>query len=340
MGRTGIGYAEVADAALALQAEGKIATVDAIRNRLGTGSKTTINQHLKQWKSDQEQIEGLQLPKELHTVVAGLWERLQTECALKIEAIVQDHKNECENLQSTLAEAQQSQFAAEQHSQTLETHLNNAATQNEHLQREARQLKQALLQLEERYTATHSQLTDSKAENVRLHQLASQIQRNLEHYQQAIEQLRTEQALENEKQQQHYQTQLANLTTKWQVTEVELARTTQNLNQLEQQLSQYDIDNAALKLLSEQRDRENSVLQERLSQLQQALETERSAKQSFQTHIHALEQRNAVLQDQNVRFESALENAHNNLILVEQEKNQLFTEKAIIEAMQKSITTE
>ncbi len=340
MGRIGISYAEVADAALALQAKGKVATVDAIRNQLGTGSKTTINQYLKQWRSEQENIQSVQLPKELHTVVVGLWERLQAECALKIEAITQKHNNECENLQLAVTEAQQSQLAIEQVAQELATRLDNSSVQNEHLQQELNQVKQALLQLEERHSATYTQLTDSKAENVRLHQLASQIQKNLEHYQQAMEQLRINQALENEKQHHQHQVQQANLTTKWQTAEIELARTTETLHQSIQQVKQLDDINTTLKALSEQRDRENSVLQERLSQLQQSLEIEASKTQHYHSHIHALEQQQAILQDQNTRFRQDLEKALNRLSLVEQQRNQLSSENAVLQALQISMTTE
>lgn len=340
MGRIGISYAEVAEAALALQAEGKVATVDAIRNRLGTGSKTTINQYLKQWKSEQENRQGSQLPKELHTVVMGLWERLQAECALKIEGMIEKHKSECENLQSTVTEAQYSQRTAEQAAQELTIRLDNSSIQNEHLQQELQQCKQALFQLEERYSTTMTQLTDSKAENTRLHQLASQIQKNLEHYQQAMEQLRTEQALENEKQHHQYQAQQATLTMKWQATEIELARTSETLNQTFKQVKQLSDANIALKIHSEQCDRENSVLQERLSQLQQTLENETTKTQHYQSHIHALEQQQAILQDQNARFTHDVEKMSNRLSLVEQQRNQLSIENAILQAQQIPITSE
>ncbi len=63
----------------------------------------------------------------------------------------------------------------------------------------------------ERQQASIQQLEDYKSENGRLHQLANNIQANLEHYQNAIQQLRTEQNLAVEKQQVQFQQKAAEL---------------------------------------------------------------------------------------------------------------------------------
>lgn len=51
MARGGVNYTEVDEAACYLQGLGRNPTVDAIRERLGTGSRTTLAEHLKRWKS-------------------------------------------------------------------------------------------------------------------------------------------------------------------------------------------------------------------------------------------------------------------------------------------------
>lgn len=53
MGRSGISYLDVAQAAHELQEKGLNPTVDRVREVLGTGSKSTIVPHLKHWKSQQ-----------------------------------------------------------------------------------------------------------------------------------------------------------------------------------------------------------------------------------------------------------------------------------------------
>lgn len=53
MARPGITFDQVAEAATVLTAEGVRATLDAVRERLGTGSMNTIQRHLKAWRENQ-----------------------------------------------------------------------------------------------------------------------------------------------------------------------------------------------------------------------------------------------------------------------------------------------
>ena len=76
MGRGGVTFTEVDEAARYLQGLGRNPTVDAIRERLGTGSNTTLAEHLRRWKALQMDGEG-KLPQPLLELVSGLWESLQ-----------------------------------------------------------------------------------------------------------------------------------------------------------------------------------------------------------------------------------------------------------------------
>lgn len=51
MGRLGISYTDVENAAHQLKSKGINPTVDAVRSILGTGSKSTIVPYLKRWRS-------------------------------------------------------------------------------------------------------------------------------------------------------------------------------------------------------------------------------------------------------------------------------------------------
>ena len=53
MARSGITYTEVSNAAKQLIAAGRSPTVETIRITLGTGSNSTINAHLRDWKTRQ-----------------------------------------------------------------------------------------------------------------------------------------------------------------------------------------------------------------------------------------------------------------------------------------------
>lgn len=58
MARGGVTFSDVDGAARYLQGISKNITVDAVRERLGTGSRTTLTEHLKRWRSMQIDGEG------------------------------------------------------------------------------------------------------------------------------------------------------------------------------------------------------------------------------------------------------------------------------------------
>ena len=87
MGRMGVSYEEVAKVASQLQGKGQNVTIDNIRAVLGTGSKSTLARHVKEWKN-QEGIRNsndASLPGDLLALIKGLWERLQQSAEDQIE---------------------------------------------------------------------------------------------------------------------------------------------------------------------------------------------------------------------------------------------------------------
>ncbi|MGE3319395.1 MAG: DNA-binding protein [Candidatus Berkiella sp.] len=299
MGRIGIVYEDVAEAALQLQAQGKIPTVDAVRHVLGTGSKTTINQHLKQWKAEQGTSDG-SLPSEILTVVSGLWDRIQAQAQQAIEATAAIHQAEREELQSAVLHSREALLETEHRYEELDAHYQAERKQVGNLETENRQVKQALLQLEERFTASQHQLADAKAENTRLHQLASQIQTNLEHYQQSIEQLRMEQALEYEKQNTIHLTQLSHERDKVNALSYELESKSKSLTEMLNEVNEVRALVEVLRGTSHQHENEKLIANERNKYLEQLIEEKISAEQAeklqTQTYIAQLLQQNQRLQ--------------------------------------------
>lgn len=319
MGRIGIGFEEVAKAALQIQAQGKTATVDAVRNVLGTGSKTTISHHLKQWKADFGAQEG-SLPAELLTVVTGLWDRLQAETALKIDAMTEVHKTECEILQSSLNDTQQMLMASEHQYLELDGRYQSECKRVENLETEYRQIKQAFIQLQERHNASNTQLADAKAENIRLHQLASQIQTNLEHYQQAIEQLRMEQALENEKQTTLHHQQLADITEKANALSYELDHKTKMIEGIANELLEVRSLVEVLRGTSQQHENDKLVSQERVKYLEQVLQEKNQLEEVEKTEMETLKLHLSQLLQQNQRLQTTVEHLLKKQEIVEGEK--------------------
>ncbi|MBN8490155.1 MAG: DNA-binding protein [Burkholderiales bacterium] len=74
-----------------LHAEGREPTIDAIRERIGGGSETTVLRHLQRWReTPRASIAAPPLPSSVTTVfdgfVARLWSEAWTHAAREIEA--------------------------------------------------------------------------------------------------------------------------------------------------------------------------------------------------------------------------------------------------------------
>jgi colicin import membrane protein len=95
MARVGISYEQVAAAADALVGEGQSnPTINAIRERLGTGSPNTIHRHLTAWNEARPQVPAPApvLPASLATAIATEIGRAAAQARLEIEEkLVQSH---------------------------------------------------------------------------------------------------------------------------------------------------------------------------------------------------------------------------------------------------------
>jgi chromosome segregation ATPase len=207
MGRIGIAYQDVAQAARYCQGVNQAPTVDNIRQHLKTGSKSTIARYLREWKenSGMEKIDDAKIPGELQQLVGGLWERLQTHADGRIEQHQLEAKAAIQSLQQQLAQAQREKRELEVHCHRLEEqhHQNVQIKQQVQAQLTTEQQKNNLLT--ERLATYETRHQEQVAESERLHQLLKNMQQNLEHYQNSMQQLRQEQLLNQEKLQQEYE---------------------------------------------------------------------------------------------------------------------------------------
>ena len=212
MSRTGISYHDVANAAAKVQGYNENPTVDRIREILGTGSKSTIARHLKDWKANNGPIANAKgLPPELIAIVTGLWERIQRSAEEEILEFRQE---------------------ANQKIQTAETNFKQSQKMIVDLQGQVHQLEESLFQQkdtikglecclsEEHLTSSKQQgqissleehLNVQKQENTKLHSLLKNIQNNLEHYQASMQKLQQEQSLALEKQKNLYEQEISGL---------------------------------------------------------------------------------------------------------------------------------
>lgn len=189
MARLGVTYAEIADAATQLTGQNLPPTIERIRSILGTGSSTTIANHLKQWKEAQESTGNARkenLPQELVAIVKGLWERIANQTEIETSALQEAHQATVSDLQEELQKYKTNnqrwqklydQWMAEKNKLdddklTLEQALNFSQKENHSLQTK----QDALLQ----------QLQDKQDRIAELNHLHQQTQSNLEHYRESV----------------------------------------------------------------------------------------------------------------------------------------------------------
>lgn len=106
MARPGVTYTEVAEIATHLIGQGKNPTIEQIRLLLGSGSSTTIANHLKQWKEHQQGTSLLaakeNVPQELISMVKGLWERVMNLSQEQVSVAEASFKQTVAELQADL----------------------------------------------------------------------------------------------------------------------------------------------------------------------------------------------------------------------------------------------
>lgn len=85
MARTGVQYVDVQRAIDALLQQGETPSVQKVRERLGTGSFTTISDHLRHWREQRAQNQDVPapvaMPESVRDMAHALWHQAQQEAA-------------------------------------------------------------------------------------------------------------------------------------------------------------------------------------------------------------------------------------------------------------------
>lgn len=339
MGRTGVTLQAVEKAILQLQGRGKNPSVDAIRELLGTGSKSTIAQHLRDCKAQQSHASG-KLPQDLLSLVTGLWERLNAQADQRINEIEVACDQKIQELKQALAKSHQDHaHLQKQFHQSEEARIAEKASK-ENLEKELIKAQQEHVKVLERYQASVQQCEDYKSEHARLHQLANNIQANLEHYQNAIQQLRTEQALAIEQQQIQFQQNITELQR-------ELTIQHSQLKEYEQQIAHNHAELKQLRSLRQQYERINKdiqnysnqllLLRERNEQYQQQLQISNNDLTDKNRHILECEKQMAILSEHNDRLKKQLLITEDKIEMLQQEKLFLAQEKSELQGHLKQL---
>lgn len=327
MSRAGVTLLDVEQAIFKLQGRGKNPSVDAIREVLGTGSKSTIAQHLRDWKAQQPGPQG-KLPQDLLGLVSGLWEQLSLKAEQRIQEIEEASSQRELALKQTLAELQQNHLRLQKQLHQSEEAEATLTVAKETLEINLRTQQQEHVRLIERDLVTQQQLESQKTENARLHQLANNIQANLEHYQQAVQQLQTEQHLAIEKQHAHLQQEITVYRQQAQHHEQQLFQRNTELQQLQHEHRQ--LQEAHGELIRETQGKTQLLggLQERCDQQQKIIPALEKELIDNKNHMLAMEKELAILADQKSNIQKTLGLLENKIETLRHEKIFLIQEKS------------
>lgn len=334
MARVGITYLDVEKAALQLQGQGNLPTIDRIRHFLGTGSKTTITEHLKRWKTQQADGQG-KLPHELSALVTGLWERLQAQAEQRISEIQSSHDEQIKRLQQSLAQMQQeSHVLKQQLHQAVEDGIQKTE-EKQAIDQLLQGLQQAHIQLDSRYQTSLQQIGDLKADNARLHQMAHQIQANLEHYQQAMQLLRVEQSMETEKREASFQINIQEMKQALLIAQQEVAVLQEKnkgndyaLLQAKEAIITLQAQADDLTQQSQGAKQEVAKFTERCAHTEQSLSLQQKEARHYQAQANGLEKQVLLLTEQHQQLTVALQQAKDKIETLRQEKLFLAQEKS------------
>lgn len=343
MTRAGVTFTEVEEAAQYLQGLGKNPTVDAIREKLGTGSRTTLAEHLKRWKALQVDGEG-RIPQPLLALVAGLWDGLQSLANQRIQETQFTAQKEADSLKTQLNVAQQTENQLNQTAHHLQEKLDAECRNKLTLETQLQAIEKSYDKLNTTHQSVLQQLENATQENQRLHQLATQIQANLEHYQQAVQQQQLEQNLAKERQHSMYTQELTqqkslleDITTRlhesekrYVSTQLQLEQIQKNHDELAYRYEKVIVKNQEMEQAFMESKTQTGFQKEQAEKSERDLLVERDARSRLQQQVSIFTEQLQIAQKEIQKAEDKIE-------LLRQEKLFLAQEKAHAEGALKQL---
>lgn len=192
MARTGITYDDVQRAVDTLLKQQEAPSVQKIREVLGTGSFTTISEHLREWRSRREERRDVPppqgMPAELVSLAEELWTKAQEAAAENLAHYRQEADRNVEAALEKVATAHRRAEDAEQRESALAAHLSSVEARLQEAASEAAHLTSAKQGLEELLTKERERRSQQQDQLERLQQdkeqEAREFQRALEEQQQ------------------------------------------------------------------------------------------------------------------------------------------------------------
>ncbi|MDG4584937.1 MAG: DNA-binding protein, partial [Candidatus Competibacter sp.] len=153
MARSGIRYEEVQDAAETLLGRGLNPTIQRVRELLGTGSNTTISEHLKRWQQQLAESPKAVLPPTVPETVMTALEPFWKIAVQQAEAAFEEQRAAAAQAVAAAEQARDAAVAGERQAQTAADDLSR---QLDAASVSARQLADQLLVAQERRVAAEN----------------------------------------------------------------------------------------------------------------------------------------------------------------------------------------
>lgn len=334
MARVGISYQEVVNAIREMQGVNKNPTVDGIRAILQTGSKTTIARYLKEWRQSENIANNSAanaLPEELLSLVKGLWQKIQNQADKQVQEIQNEYavKEKALNEKLTIAYNEIKQYESQIHN--LEEHLHTQNNKNTGLMNSLQQTLNEQTKLTERNDALKMRVEAANDEQAKLYEHLKQVQLNLEHYQQAEQQLKEKQLLQIDNiNSQHtnkvnkLENELFLAANKTQKLQVELDYLSQKIQEIQQQNSELEKNNKSLNSLK----LEYTVLQANYANIEKQISDAKSQLGEYSQKNNKLTIQCEQLLEQKNMLVTRLSQLEDKIEVLREEKSCISQEKA------------
>ncbi|MFZ2315352.1 MAG: DNA-binding protein [Gammaproteobacteria bacterium] len=170
MSRLGITFEEVAEAALHVQNNGQIPTIDKIRNYLGgTGSNTTISKYLSMWRTQStsalyQRDNRQDTPDIVKSAVDKVWQEIKDQADAEVAAVKEQAKEQIEAAENKAVIALNALSELQDKNQIVINEFNALQAQKELLALDIKALRHEHQQLQDK----HQYLQEKHAEADRL----------------------------------------------------------------------------------------------------------------------------------------------------------------------------
>lgn len=195
MARSGVRYEDVQQAVDQLVSRNETPSVQKVREVLGTGSFTTISEHLREWRAKREANRDLPaprgMPESLQALANALWEQAQQDAGEVLSHYREEANQQVEAARAEIMEARRHAEDAQQRESALAAHL---ATTEQRLEERSAELARSQ---SARHAQEEREAERSACLKKREGQLA-QLQAQKEHQAQQHQELLTEQETQHQ----------------------------------------------------------------------------------------------------------------------------------------------